>query len=53
MRPALHLGDDRGHFVFGQIDHCDERSCGTESERDFAPNPPGSASDQNALAIKA
>ena len=53
MRPALHLGCDRGHFVFGQIDHRDERSCGAEGERDFAPDPPGSTRDQNALAIKA
>ena len=23
MRTALHLGDHRSDFVFGQIDHCD------------------------------
>jgi hypothetical protein len=53
MRPALHLGDDRLHFVLIQIDDRDERSRGDKGQRDFAPDSSGPTRDQNALAIKA
>ena len=53
MRPALHLGDDRPHFVFRQIDHGDPGPRGAEGARNFAADAPGPTGDEHALAFEA
>ena len=50
MRAALHLGDDRLHFLFREIDNRDPRARRAKGQRNLAPDAAGAARDQDALA---
>ena len=52
MRAALHLGDDRLHFLLREVDDRNPRAGRAKGQRNLAPDAARAAGDEDALAFE-